>query len=192
MPGSSSLAVRSSKNWCRKIIQARSISAGARPTISQSRTLKTGDPRILEAQIDSFIADHFALCSKITTLVYDKETFEGGEDHTQCHYGQWAATQKLDNPELLSIIRQTEEPHARFHEAVRKVKQLVKEGNSQAAIKTYKNELLPAMHVLVQLLAIRELGNKPRILFAKAHHQLMEVCRESQLKANDLLERLAT
>ncbi len=38
MPGSSSLAVRSSKNWCRKIIQARSISRGASPTISQSST----------------------------------------------------------------------------------------------------------------------------------------------------------
>ena len=159
--------------------------------MSELEAMKLGDLQAFQAQVDRFLLDHVLLSTGVTAMVYNKEMMEGGDDHTKCRYGQWAATQKSDNPELLTLIRQTEASHERFHEAVKKAKQFVKEDNIQAAEKVYKEDLLPAMkETRTQLMAIRAIADKGQNLYAKAHHQLMDVCRVSQDKANELLDQL--
>ena len=159
--------------------------------MSQLDALKLGDLQAFHRQVESFMVDHYALAAKIPLMIYNKDMFEGGDDHTKCRFGQWAATQKSDNPELLALLQQAEEPHAQFHAAVKKAKQLIKDGKTDAAAKVYKEELLPAMKgTRTQLLAIQDLATKAQELFAKANGQLLNVCRASQTKANDLLDQI--
>jgi methyl-accepting chemotaxis protein len=160
-------------------------------TMNELDAMKLGDLQAFQAQVSSFLLDHFMLATKLSSMVFDKEMFEGGEEHTKCRYGQWAAAQKSENPEVLALVQQTEAPHERFHAAVKKAKQLVREGNYDAARKVYKDDLAPAMkETRAKLLAIQDVGRKAAELFTKANHQLMENCRLSQDKANELLGRL--
>ncbi len=154
-------------------------------------TLKLGDLNEFRAEVESFLVDHLALATKITAMVYDGELFEGGDDHTQCRYGQWVASQKSDNPELLGLIRDASGAHAAFHQSVQKARQLVKEGNKDEAIKVYREELAPAMaKTRTQLIAMKDLAAKAHDLYEKASHQLLVNCRDSQLKSNGLLAQL--
>ncbi len=159
--------------------------------MAELESFKLGDLTALQQEISTFLTDHYELAENVTDMVYDGTMFDGGADHTKCRFGEWVATQKSDNPQLLAIIRQAEEPHARLHEAVGKARQLVKDGNMKAAVKLYKEQLLPAMqNTRAQLLAIRDLCNKAQAVHAKANHQLLDVCRLSQDKANGILDRL--
>ena len=159
--------------------------------ISELDALKLGNLDAFNRQVEGFLVDHFALAAKIPLMVYHKEKIEGGDDHAKCRFGQWVASQKSDNPDLLALIREAEEPHARFHAAVKKAKQLVQEGKNDAAARLYKEELIPAMKgTRDQLLAIQHLVVKGQELFEKANHQLLDVCRPSQDKANALLDQL--
>jgi methyl-accepting chemotaxis protein len=162
--------------------------------MSELESLKLGDINAFNADVANFVVDHYVRVEHVNSLIRDKESFEGGDDHTKCRFGKWMASQRSDNPELLAIIREAEEPHRQFHEAVKKIKQLMnegKEGNVQAADKFYKDELTPAMKkTRAQLAAIIDLSKKSQELFAKANKQLMDVCRSSQTKANDLLDQV--
>ncbi|MEN6498228.1 MAG: methyl-accepting chemotaxis protein [Thermoguttaceae bacterium] len=153
--------------------------------------LNLGDSNALRKNLETFRGDHYKLSVQIAELLRDKRMFEGGEDHTRCNFGRWMATQKSTNPELLALIKHAEEPHKHFHDVVKKIKQLVSEGNGQAAEKLHKEELAPAMEkTFAQLDGLRELSAKAEDLAAKAEHQVMEVCRAGQLKTNDLLDKL--
>ena len=160
-------------------------------TMTEMESLKLGDPQAFQGQVAGFLIDHYDLTTRINAMLYEKDAFDGGDDHTMCRFGQWVAAQKSDNPDLLTMIRKIEDPHARFHAAIKKIKQMVKDGNAEAATSIYKTELAPAMHdTRVQLLAIKDLAAKSLELYGKAHHQLMDVCLKSQIKANGLLDQI--
>jgi methyl-accepting chemotaxis protein len=159
--------------------------------MNELESLKLGNLQAFQAEVSSFLVDHYALAAKITDLIHDKTALEGGDDHTKCHFGRWVAVQKSDNPELLTLIRQVETPHARFHETVKVMKQLVKDGKTSAAAKLYKEELMPAMQkTRGNLLAIKELAVKAMQLFENADRQMIDVCRISQNKANQILDQM--
>jgi methyl-accepting chemotaxis protein len=159
--------------------------------MAELESLKLGDIEAFRGQVDRFLVDHYALAAKVTAIIHDKQTFDGGDDHTKCRYGQWTATQKSDNPELLALIRDTEQIHERFHNAVKQIKQLVKDGKTDVASKLYKEELSPTMEqTRSRLLAIQKLADKAQELFEKASHQLLYTCRDSQSKSNELLDKI--
>ena len=160
-------------------------------TMAELEAMKVGDFQALQFKIDGFLVDHYLLMTKLTSMVFDKDMFEGGEDLMKCGYSQWVATQKTENPEILSLIRQSERGHEQFHDAVKKAKQLAKEGNTAAAQKLFNDELLPAMkEIRSHLTAMQETTQKAQSLFTKANQQLMENCRISQDKSNELLDQL--
>jgi len=154
--------------------------------------LKLGDLQAFEARINQFMLDHYILVTNVNAMINNKEIFEGGDDHQKCAYGRWVASNKTDNPEVLSLIRQAEGPHERFHEAIKKAKQFTKDGNFEMAEKVYKEEIQPTMKdVRAKFVAIQDVSRKANELFAKANNQLLHKCRNSQDKANGILDELA-
>ncbi len=159
--------------------------------MAQLEALKLGDLNAFKAEVEGFLVDHYALVARVPMMILNKEAFEGGGDHTKCRFGQWAATQNSDNPELLGLIRQIEAPHEQFHSGIHKAQQLVKEGKLDVAQKLLKDEINPAMEKTREhLKAIYALAVKAQELYVKANRQLMGPCRMTQTKANDLLDQL--
>ena len=95
--------------------------------------LGIANPDELEHKIATFRGDHYALEARVMDLVYTGKTFEGGEDHTACRFGKWISTFQTENAELKRILAEVAEPHRRFHDQVRQIKEWVKEGRIDEA-----------------------------------------------------------
>ncbi len=108
------------------------------------------DPMELGRKIESFTKDHYRLVQNVLALIYMDKTFEGGEDHAACNAGQWMNGFKTDNPALAATIQAMQEPHRRFHQAIKEIKILHGQGNSNGAQQLYAMEMVPAMTQVFQ------------------------------------------
>ncbi|GAB6187686.1 methyl-accepting chemotaxis protein [Thermopirellula anaerolimosa] len=118
------------------------------------RDLDLGDPATLQSQIQAIRAAHFEALGKTQQAVLEGHLFEGGEDHTACAFGKWAAAFDSTNPKLQQIVKQTLDPHQRFHAAIKQIKQHVAAGETDAAkqalaaMESSKNEVFARLDQL--------------------------------------------
>jgi PAS domain S-box-containing protein len=149
------------------------------------------NPARLHDDLSTFRGDHYKVVLNVFSLIHDKTEFEGGEDHTKCGFGVWRAKQKPINADFQDALNATDEPHRKFHEAVKKIKQLTASGDTEQATKLVREEMMPASQTIVaQFQRITELAGKSQNLASQAEKQSVEKCRESQNKANDLLDKI--
>jgi methyl-accepting chemotaxis protein len=159
--------------------------------MKEFESMQIENPDIVCADLQRFRGDHLNAVLNAIRLYCNNVTFEGGDDHTACGFGKWLAETKIQNKDFQAALAATHEPHAKFHKAVKSVKEHMAAGNREAAEKTVKEEILPTSHAIIgefdKVLAIANQANEAR---AKAVVQAMEVCRASQMKANELLDKL--
>ncbi|NLY00906.1 MAG: hypothetical protein GXY83_32855 [Rhodopirellula sp.] len=153
--------------------------------------MQIGNPSRLRESIERFRGDHYKLDRDILRLIREKKTFEGAEDHAKCPFGIWRSQQKLNNPDLQAALAAIDEPHHRFHESVKKIKQLVAAGDVEEAEKVFETELPSSAEAIVaQFQNIKDLAAKAQQLAAEVENQAIKVCRASQTTANDLLDKI--
>jgi len=133
-----------------------------------------GVPNPLRTQrdISTFIGDHFNASIKVQQLLSAKKNFDGGADSSACNFGKWLQSKGSTNAsgqiagavagasigdvalggKIAAIMDQAAIPHAKFHAAVAKIKQCMKDNNPQAAQAAFASEFLPAMEQTIQLL----------------------------------------
>ncbi|MFO7910719.1 MAG: MCP four helix bundle domain-containing protein [Desulfotignum sp.] len=155
--------------------------------------LGMADPMLLGRQVESFTKDHYKVAQQVLTLV-NMETdtvFTGGEDHATCAAGQWMDSFTTDNPDLAAAIRAMQDPHRRFHQAVKQIKQVYEQGNTEGAKKLYTMEMLPAMQEVFQqfntMIGIIDQGIS---LAEQGKARLMGPVDTEMMKALDLLESI--
>ncbi|MCF7936303.1 MAG: MCP four helix bundle domain-containing protein [Synergistales bacterium] len=102
------------------------------------------NPTNLLWRLETFRADHYALEKKVLLLINQGREFSGGEDDTACRFGKWLTTFSTSSRELQELIAYMRTPHARFHEAVRLIKEAVAAGSTNKAMRLYTNEMDPA------------------------------------------------
>ncbi len=155
--------------------------------------LGMADPMLLGRKVESFTKDHYKVAQQVLTLV-NMETdtvFTGGEDHAACAAGQWMDSFTTDNPDLAAAIRAMQDPHHRFHQAVKQIKQVYEQGNTEGAKKLYTMEMLPAMQEVFQqfntMIGIIDQGIS---LAEQGRARLMGPVDTEMMKALDLLESI--
>ena len=155
--------------------------------------LKIGNPVKLERDLACFRGDHYKLEAEVLEMIADRKVFAGGEDHTACRFGKWKQTANLENPEVAALIRDVEEPHRHFHECVKTIKELVKADKLDEAKTVLQEQMKPnAQKVFTSFDGIIAVANSATALYDNMNRQGMEVCRASQTKANDLLDKIVT
>ena len=160
-------------------------------TINDLHALQAGNPDRLNESMQRFLAGHYKVLRDVLELLHDQQAMEGGDDHTKCPFGVWRSQQNAGNADILACLTACDEPHRKFHEAVKKIKELTATGNAELAEKVFQEEIKPASEgIVVQLRKMSEVANKAQEMVAKANAQAMGPCRENQLKANDLLDQL--
>ncbi|HBG26353.1 MAG: hypothetical protein A2Y10_20070 [Planctomycetes bacterium GWF2_41_51] len=153
---------------------------------------KTGvqNPEGLGELLEKAESGHHKLLNNIAHLVYDKTEFAGGEDHTQCHFGKWAATFNIDNSEIMAAFKQMAEPHKKFHELVHKTKEAVKIGNNEGAVSSYK-EMTPVIEQLASGFTVMHNEiDKTKKLYNAMYTQAMGPCRDKQEATIETLDHL--
>jgi methyl-accepting chemotaxis protein len=154
-------------------------------------SLKIGNPVKLERDLLRFRGDHYKLENQVLTMCASRQVFEGGEDPTACGFGKWKAMQKFENAEIAKSMQTIIGTHQKFHESVKTTKELIKAGNIEAANKIYSEDVASSANAtLAQFDAMLTVAAAVSELGEKMNRQVLEVCRASQLKAEDALGKL--
>ncbi|SHG21963.1 methyl-accepting chemotaxis protein [Desulfacinum infernum DSM 9756] len=102
------------------------------------------DPDEFKNEVSTFQADHYNLIISLYDLMLSGRSFEGGDDPEACRFGRWLSGFSSENPELKRIMTAVAEPHRRFHDGVRQMKQLVRSGRPEEARKVFDEGVRPA------------------------------------------------
>jgi len=158
--------------------------------IKQLEDMAVGDPQQLSQQLELFRGDHYALETLVSALIQDKQEFEGHEDPTECNFGKWKATVTLQNPELRSDLEKCEATHNQFHASVKKIKELMKAGDTAGAESLYKTAMKPAAEaVLGNFQDMIVLAGKAEALQDQLQQQV-DLCRANEGKVVVILDQL--
>jgi methyl-accepting chemotaxis protein len=153
--------------------------------------MDVGDPSALSEKMEKFRGDHYAALTRVQQLLRDEKDYSGSDDHHQCEFGKWCESQTSTNPQLLAIIKSAEEPHKSFHDTIKRIKQLVKNGRVDEAEKLYDEIMVTALHKsLAPLEQGKELAASAESLLGQCEKQASHTCLDAQIKANDLLDKL--
>lgn len=149
------------------------------------------NPMALRAQLEQFRGDHYKLVAAVLELIREKKDFAGGEDYQGCNLGKWLTAFKTDNPEITAILNQVKEPHQKFHQAVIKIRNKIKEGDASGATWIFQHEMLTAQEeTLSHLRTLRHLASQAEDLFNEMSKQAMTKARHKQAESFNLLDQI--
>ena len=153
--------------------------------------LKIGEPLRLERDLARFRGDHFQLQVRVQEMCATGRPFDSGDDHAACAFGRWQAAQKLENPELVRLLREIVPSHQAFHDAVKRCKDLVRAGETAQAIDLMDDTVVrQAELTLAKFDEMQKLTGQAGELAEAMQRQALVATREAQLKAEDLLAKL--
>jgi methyl-accepting chemotaxis protein len=149
------------------------------------------NPYDLVKNLNQFYGDHWKLRERVLDMIHTRQVFQGGDDHTACNFGKWAASFSTENREIQNALRAVAEPHKRVHEACGKIKELVQKGDIEAATQLYHTEMAPAGEQFFEHLEQIHCEAQSSLAVAEqARRQLMNNCLEAEVKAGEYLDRL--
>ncbi|MFW5792719.1 MAG: MCP four helix bundle domain-containing protein, partial [Bacteroidota bacterium] len=102
------------------------------------------NPMETEKDLEMFMKDHYAVQVQTVNAIQTLNTFDGGDDPTRCNFGIWLPDFKTNNQEINSNMRDMMSYHDDFHNAVARIKQLIRQGNEDAAFQHYTSVMAPA------------------------------------------------
>jgi methyl-accepting chemotaxis protein len=154
---------------------------------------KTGitDPEELTKFMEQFRGDHYRLVTNVSKAVLASTGFDGGEDPTQCGFGKWLAACKIENPKFRDTLQATIPFHDAFHHKVKSIKDLVKKGESEAAVGIYINELIAeSEQVMTRFNVLKEEAAKAQIIYEQMLEQAMVKAYAKQVETLPVLQKL--
>lgn len=133
------------------------------------------NPVELERDLNEFRGDHHKLEIQVTNaLLTGEAAFTGGDDHTACNLGKWLANFKTTNPEITRLLAEIRPYHQRSHDAVKKIRDLIKAGDLEGAKSYYASTMKPAATstngYFTQMLAV---ANQADTLYEKVNTIVM-------------------
>lgn len=102
------------------------------------------DPMKLNRDLELFMKDHYALQIQTINAIINMRTFDGGDDHRLCNFGQWLPEFQTTNSEYNRLVSEMEQYHLEFHKAVGVIQQHIRRGNQDAAMDQYTGAMIPA------------------------------------------------
>jgi methyl-accepting chemotaxis protein len=90
----------------------------------------------------------------LTEKVYAGKEFTGSLDSTACSLGKWLndGVKAVQNPNVLEYIKQIVEPHRAIHSKAGDIIRHLDNGETDAAVKMFEEEVLPTTQEVISLL----------------------------------------
>jgi methyl-accepting chemotaxis protein len=102
------------------------------------------DPMALRGDLERFRGENYRLMNQVSSSILSEVDFEGGEDSKLSAFGRWISAFSTDNAEINAIVKESAASLDSFHGCVKRIKQLIKAGDKEAATAVYRKELAPA------------------------------------------------
>lgn len=135
---------------------------------------------------------HYDLELRIADMFLGGEVITGGDDYENCALGRWLVGFSTSNRELQRLISDLREPHRRFHESVRSIRNTLNAGNKTEALRLYREVLQPnAQQVFAFLDKVIAESNRADALSVKLRDVSMGRVRDYQRRAFACLENVA-
>ncbi len=143
-------------------------------------------PDGLQAELQLFRGDHYALEVKLSDLILNGKSFEGGDNPAACNFGKWLATFKTENKAVNAALQATLQHHDAFHKSVADIKAAMNGAGGSAKAKAVFNEATKpsAMQVFEGFQKMSEEAKVAQELFAGMTAVLFG---ESRTRMNDAL-----
>ena len=149
------------------------------------------NPEELIKYLEKFRGDHYKLVSNVSMAALTKTDFDGGEDPTQCAFGKWLAACKIENPKFRGAMQSLIPVHDAFHYTVKRAKDLIKKGDTEAALAVYVNELiLQSEQVMASFSILKEEAAKATRIYEQMNEQAMVKSYAIQIEAMPVLLKL--
>jgi len=149
------------------------------------------DPTDFDRQVTGFSRDHYKLETELYSHAAYGRELHGGDDHTACAFGKWLASFTTNNEEIKSILQAIRPYHEAFHNSVKKVKELVKKGDSTAAVKVVEEETASSAQKTFEYFnKLAQISGAARETWQEAYQQLMGPARLKENAVLDLLSKL--
>ncbi len=149
------------------------------------------NPVAFEREINKFKNDHLNLEILSAELLQGGSSFTWGDDHTACNLGKWSASFKTTGVEVNKILENLKGPHQRFHAAVKRIRELFKKGEVDAANRAYTVDMKAAVSEVMfhfdELLAV---AAKSSAVYSEVNRVVMVDSRDAQVIALDQLEKI--
>jgi methyl-accepting chemotaxis protein len=148
------------------------------------------NPDALKECVETFRGDHYRLLDCVAELIHNRREFEGGDSHTACSFGKWAADFRTENVGLSAAVRGMMGAHEHFHQCVGRIKELVKDGNIEAANEVRNEMGIAANEVFKGFQTLRDGIATAQNLYRQANHQVLVATQAKQAEVFQLLEQL--
>ncbi|MFP4037083.1 MAG: MCP four helix bundle domain-containing protein, partial [Desulfobacteraceae bacterium] len=149
------------------------------------------NPDELLSHVQLFRGDLYALEKNVLNLIVNGEDFTGGEDHTATPFGQWLDTFSSRNQDVERLREDMQGANERFHAAVAPIRQAVRNGHQDEAVRIYTDRMDPAAAEIMELVyALIDVIGEAEALHEEAGDFLMETVMPRQYEANGLLDQL--
>ena len=137
-------------------------------------TLGLGNPSKLKQTLQRFITDHLETEVIVMEEIDDAAVYGETESHSECAFGRWIQTVDLPNADLKKAMAAAVEPHQRFHEAVRGIRDRLNQNDVAGAKALRVAELEPAELGMAELFhELDWLAEKALALAVKLHAVLV-------------------
>jgi methyl-accepting chemotaxis protein len=155
--------------------------------------LHIGDSVELARDLATFRGQHYELQVKLLKSCNGAPLFDGGTDPTACGFGKWrAAHQHVENPEMAAALRKIDAIHQQFHLAAGKAKEKIAGGDLAGASQVVLNDMETDAKQVFELFGeMQRIAAAATDAYSKLKYQAMEVCRPPQVKATELLDKIA-
>ena len=120
---------------------------------------KSFDLNQLQKENDSIVAilkAHYTWRQGLVETLLTGQEFTGSLDPTKCALGQWFSSeeaQRMNDPQLLEMLKKIEEPHNYIHQEAGKVVDLVKAGETEEASVYLRNNIFPKASEVINILS---------------------------------------
>ncbi|MCA1944496.1 MAG: methyl-accepting chemotaxis protein [Desulfovibrio sp.] len=163
--------------------------------LQRSRELDDADvrnPTELRRKMELFRGDHYALATNVNNLLHLDMPVQGGTDPTACNFGKWlqGEAKTIRNPAIQNALQEIIPHHNAFHKGVADIKTHLAAHDRAAAGDAYKT-MLPAMASTFSMFGVLAAeADKAEAMYQEMYRQSMEVAREKQVVALQVLARL--
>jgi len=112
-------------------------------TSSSEDILDLSDTR---TSISSILNSHYIWRHGLSETVYSGAAFTGSLDSTTCSLGRWLGSdevKELTDTEVITQLNQIVDPHRVIHDKAREVVNLLNNGETDEAVRKFREEILP-------------------------------------------------
>ncbi|MFP4448161.1 MAG: methyl-accepting chemotaxis protein [Bacteroidales bacterium] len=102
------------------------------------------NPLELNRNLEKFMNEHYELQVQAMNAIQTMNTFQGGDDHTECNFGHWLDEYETSNDVINRATGEMSESHKEFHDAVGTIQDYIRQDDREAAMDHYTNVMIPA------------------------------------------------